>query len=111
MQTIIVIKNSNPTGEALRERFFKQDLENGIFGCYSTFELRDDVEELPDQSITVDDYEEIATCARAKVGDQVVIMRYYWDGDGYLEFEFADGTKICNHDCKKDYGWERLNKK
>jgi hypothetical protein len=38
-------------------------------------------------------------------------MKYYWDGDGQLEFHFPDGSILMNTDCKKDYRWEYYEQK
>ena len=45
----------NLIGEILRDKFFKQDKENGKFGCYSTFELRENVVELLGKGILITD--------------------------------------------------------
>lgn len=93
-------------GEALRNEFFNQD--TGNFGCYSTFELRDGIEELPQELFDHDwgDYKIKINVFRKIIDRKKVIMKYWWDGDGTLEFHFEDGSYLYNGDCKKDYVWE-----
>jgi hypothetical protein len=102
-------KNSNLVGEALRDAFFNQ--EKG-FGCYSTFELLPDVEKLPNEPVLdnededeLDIFEFEYVVAKKIIEGQEVIMKYYWEGDGTLEFHF-NGGMLYNTDCKKDYTWE-----
>ena len=99
--------NPNLIGEILREKFFHQNREKGLLGCYSTFELNPNVIKLPDE-INFDYGDEngvkVAVC---QLDD--IIMKYFWDGDGNLTFYFPDGTIINNDDCKKDYNWEKYN--
>jgi len=91
----------NALGEILRCIFFSQ--KKG-FGCYETFELNPDVKPLPNEVDHLEENKDITyTCAEWNG----IKMRYYWDGDGYLEFELdEDGRAIYNDDCKKDHGWE-----
>lgn len=107
--------NPDITGELLRDRFFAQNRTgpNFSFGCYSTFKLRDDVENLPprpvpeisfdanDELILQDDVNQLFTCAKK----DDITMLYYWDGDGFLSFLFPDGRYLINSDCKKSYNW------
>lgn len=98
---IIEIKpqdHPNELGEILRKKFFKKEL-----GCYSCFSLREDVIEYPNY---IDADGNSWTCAKLRVtGNEVVEMRYFWDGDGTLAFLFQDGRHIENIDCKKTHGW------
>lgn len=96
----------NLIGEILRDKFFKQDKENGNLGCYSTFELREDVTELPGE-INLD-YKyvngegAIVTCAQL----DDITMKYFWDRDGNLSFYFSNDRILNNSDTKKNYGWK-----
>lgn len=94
-------------GEFLRDQFFVQ-WENGKrkgTGCYSTFELQPDVTVLPKEPVD-DDPDMYYDVALKNVQGEQIKMRYYWDGDGLLQFIFEDGVVLENDDCKKDYGWE-----
>ena len=92
---------ANSVGEFLRSQFWDQSGDK--YGCYSTFTYRDGVEALP---LEVDgegtDWEIKWQCARWNG----VECRWYWDGDGVLQFIFPDGSVLENSDCKKDYTWE-----
>jgi hypothetical protein len=111
-------KNPNIIGELLRDTFFKEEYETcgnqkyRKVGCYSIFELAEDVVELPEEPID-EEYPEDGNYRVAKkiVDGQEIIMKYYWDGDGQLEFHFPDGSILANDDCKKDYTWEYFNGK
>lgn len=106
-QVLSLTKDPNIIGEILRDKFFKQNRQKGCFGCYSTFELRENVIKLPDFVEVDKDFSDITTTwTRAKLDD--VEMRYYWDGDGVLEFHLSDGGLVFNDDCKKDYRWEMI---
>jgi hypothetical protein len=103
-------------GEFLRDSFFDQSKGKG---CYETFDLKEDVENLPDESIDTSDWdsnwidnniEYVYRCAKKVIDDKVVIMKYYWDGDGVLEFHFEDGSILENNDCKCSYDWEYIEK-
>ena len=104
-QSILYLtKDPNLVGEILRDRFFKQNRELGIFGCYTTFNLRDDVVKLEDEVNLEYGYENEGvkvTCA--KLDD--IVMKYFWCGDGTLTFHFPNGEILENDDCKKDHGW------
>lgn len=66
-------------------------------GCYSTFDVRPDREEI-----------ELIRWFKHPNG---IEMGWHWDGDGCLAFfvpELADEDytgAVTNGDCKKDYGW------
>lgn len=95
----------NFAGEYLRGQFFNQ--RTILRGCYSTFELWNDVETLPNQPID-DDYEELGiqwNVFRKFIGGEWVVMKYYWDGDGVLRFEIPSGLVLENGDCKHDDEW------
>ena len=115
--------NPNLVGEYLRHLFFKQDRvgPNYTFGCYSTFDLRENVVERPKQPVPEwghsDDPDKLITfadetceyhftCAELESIDGTIKMLYYWDGDGFLSFILPDGSYLYNDDCKKDYGWK-----
>lgn len=91
-------------GECLRALFFDQTKG---FGCYSSFELKPYVTTLPNEPVEDDPVEFHYTVA--KVHD--IKMRYFWDGDGYLEFILPNGKVIFNSDCKCDHGWKISNMK
>lgn len=97
----------NALGEILRAIFFDQSKG---FGCYGSFDLNEGIETLePITTKEDEDTDSITyTCARWNG----IVMRYYWDGDGYLEFNLnlGDDGKIFNDDCKKDYGWKYVSK-
>ena len=95
----------NIVGELLRGRFFDQS--KGDVGCYTTFKLNSDVEELPKRIEEIDDLygnpeNEIWECARWN-GIQ---MEYHWEHDGILIFTFPNGDILLNEDCKKTTRWE-----
>jgi len=81
----------NAVGELLRSIFFNQS--KGL-GCYENFELNPWAKSLLNE--TEDDI--VYTCAEWNG----IKMRYFWDGDGYLEFVLDNEEKtIYNDDCKK----------
>ena len=104
----------NSIGEYLRDQFFNQD--NGELGCYSTFDIRNDVFQLPDEREDINDseidefeFQEVYKCFEKNVDGNHVVMRYCWDeGDGTLEFVFDNGDGLINTDCKKIHDWEYL---
>ena len=104
-ETILDLTNDpNLIGEILRDKFFKQDKENGKFGCYSTFELRENVVELLGKRDFDYGFENIGvtvTCAQL----EDVVMTYFSDGDLNLEFYFPDGKILSNDDAKKSENW------
>jgi hypothetical protein len=83
--------------------FFNQS--TGLYGCYSTFELNDDVEEMPPEPVG-GEWNDGLSWTRARL--DAIEMRWYWDGDGVLEFRLPDGSWLSNTDCKKDYIWEYM---
>jgi hypothetical protein len=102
----------NLLGEALRDEFFVQEEKQTKFGkyrqlgCYDTFEIKDDVTPLPDELLDNDYPEDGYYHVFSKlIENQEVIMKYFWDGDGELEF-FFEGGFIWNDDCKKTHGWQ-----
>lgn len=104
--------NPSAMGEALREEFFDQDIENGVVGCYSTFDLRNDVRELPPLPVDDGEYEWDVSWTRADkdINGSNVTMQYYWDGDGILQFILPGGGILENTDCKKLGRWEYYEK-
>jgi hypothetical protein len=109
--------NPDLLGETLRDEFFKQELKHTRYGdyrqlgCYDTFELKDDVTPLPDELLD-EEYPEDGSyhVFKKMVDGQEIIMKYFWDGDGELEFFFKGGM-ISNDDCKKTYGWTFYDEK
>jgi len=107
-------RNAWLLGECLRDLFFDQD--GGHTGCYSTFTLRKNIIELPSEKEEFYPYkepDEVDTIVwhRAKLVDagMVILMRYYWDGDGTLEFDVRTPEEhfvLENTDCKKVYMWK-----
>src|SRR5688572_18211850 len=81
----------------------------GRRGCYSSFEYLPEVQELPDEIETWKstwggaEYEEKITWHSAKWNE--IVCRWYWDGDGYVEFIFPDGSVLHNGDIKNDDDW------
>ncbi len=88
--------NAKIIGETMRSYFF--GTEKG-YGCYSNFEYAIDDKEVIEKDENENSVHNI-TCSKTGVK-----CRWYWDGDGYLEFIFPDGTIVSNNDCKKDYKW------
>lgn len=106
--------NPDQVGEILRKRFFAKE-----YGCYDCFDWAKDVEELPDEFVEDDfdveeQYRQLYKCGRVKIAQplemrfEVIKCRWYWDGDGELQFIFSDGSMLRNDDCKKDYNWQYL---
>lgn len=93
---------ANAVGEFLRSQFWDQSGDRG-YGCYSNFDYQDGVEVLPLEENKDGWGGQIEwKCARWNG----VKCRWYWDGDGLLQFIFPDGAVLENSDCKKDYTWE-----
>ena len=95
----------NAVGELLRAQFFGVSSEEGL-GCYTHFEWAKDVKPLPNEVVDEDD-EFPMSWKRGMLDD--IECRWYWDGDGTLEFLFSDGSVLYNTDCKKDYRWEYIS--
>ena len=91
--------NPNAVGELLRDSFWNQSDDR--IGCYSSFDYNEDVESLPNERKTDDQY----TLWSVAIWNNI-ICRWYWDGDGTIEFTFSDGSILINTDCKKNYTWE-----
>lgn len=89
------ISNPDALGELLRNIFFDQS--KGKFECYSAFDLNHGVRPLRDEVIEGCVYR----CAQWKG----IKMRYYWDGNGYMEFNL-ESSILCNTDCKRSHGWD-----
>ena len=91
----------NALGEVLRSLFWPTS-----YGCYSNFVYGPEVVELePESEIDTGDYDPIQWNRAVYKG---ILCRWYWDGDGILEFHLPTGRKIVNYDCKKSYRWEEL---
>lgn len=109
--TLEVDPENNPmaVGELLRDLFFNQDRNEGIMGCYDTFDVREGVEELPktpvDEEAEDNEWKVWWHNFQKKFNDQTIKMSWFWDGDGELCFIFEDGSALVNSDCKKDYCW------
>lgn len=137
--TIAVTPEESPdaVGELLRSVFFDEKMVGSRFGgnlretgCYTTFDWRKDVEELPPLVVRGEMGGKAPSHAlkwtRGKkkfctgqslsrlnpkedsVLYEEVECRWFWDGDGTLVFLFPDGSCLVNEDCKKDHGWEYL---
>lgn len=122
------VNNANAVGEFLRAWAFTSS-----FGCYSCFDLIDGFEDVKDNKlyrnealslfapinsvymdqnewqIDTEDLEyqlevqERMSCYYHK--EKKVLVAWFWDGDGELYFN-ADGVRVYNNDCKKDYRWQ-----
>jgi len=110
-QLIKTERSLNLIGEFLRGLFFDQS--EGEYGCYSTFKVNEGVVEYPDIPV-LDNLPLVMKRYKLSHGNEnglfnvtnSIEMRYYWDGDGYLEFRLPDSAIISNNDCKKDYNWK-----
>ncbi len=105
--------NPNELGEMLRKEFFAEQYETfdgekyRKLGCYSTFDVAEGVALLPDEPIDKEYPEDGNYHVFISIIDgETIIMKYYWDGDGTLEFHFSNGSCLVNDDCKKDYVWK-----
>lgn len=85
------------------------------YGCYSTFDLRDEFKEVEDEIATnllsfKDEWwgegEEMSPVSYTN-GD--IVVSWLWDGDGTLYFRY-DGNEIINTDCKKAYEWDFVSR-
>ncbi len=110
--------------------FFRDHLFVGRFGCYDTFEVRDDAKEIDAETISqfflsqMGHYESESdfwwelnylnpSGYKFLTGDVIVEAFWWWDGDGQLYFRMSDRITgalknfrtIGNTDCKKQYGW------
>lgn len=115
-------------GEILRDLVFKQD--DGLFGCYSTFETRKGFEYISRKDHTVlklyrylleydpkyDDEPEFWGWMDEFLADinvvsnGTIICMWHWDGDGTLLFYLKDyNIGFLNTDCKKDYRWKEFS--
>ena len=102
----ITVKDPNAMGELLRAMFFRDhDGENHV-GGYTTMDWADKVRPL--ERILVDPEDEEFPMYWTRGELEGIECRWYWDGDGTLEFEFPDGGILSNTDCKKDYRWDYL---
>lgn len=131
------ILDSSVFGELLRQEIFieqKKDPKNH-YGCYTTFEVRDDFKPVPSKNGTVmsvlifnaihgctpneflydiENNPDTYKCKRDIENTKIYTngteyVGWYWDGDGTLAV--SDGDKIAvNDDCKKDYEWKWFSK-
>lgn len=126
---MVVRASDDVLGELLRDVIFTGE----GYGCYSTFDVRDDAREWSeaerrefwaaiynrDIAYEADELPQLIEEATAMgkgytwpLGDLAVECCWYWDGDGTLCFRVLDGEDvlrfISNDDCKKDYGWGPL---
>lgn len=109
MTNLVIPQDSHPNaiGEYLRDIFFDQS--SGGYGAYTTFDVREGVTNLPSEPVMYfDGTEEIQDEDHAWTVYEYdgIRMRYYWDGDGTLEFHLPDGRILFNDDCKKSHNWE-----
>lgn len=116
----------NVLGETLREALFKPAPDGEwSYGCYTTFEVRDDAEQI-DSAIAQDFFAPTDPEERDWwMGDLPTDWFYgyrwqsdgftfegfwYWDGDGTLAFRIYEGDELIrtliNTDCKKAHYWE-----
>lgn len=124
-------KDPNKFGEALRDYCFIGNCMQT--GCYSTFDLIKGFEEVKSGYIYEEVFQEIApefkdslkvyiyelkeeecymeyydgeNIIRTKFEEPfIIILAYYWDGDGTLYFRW-NNRSVINFDCKKDYVWK-----
>jgi hypothetical protein len=104
-------------GEALRSLTFT----GKGFGCYSTFDLREDAAPLGGEwAKQIMQYEDGwwgTTRSEDFSGysfrhEGIMVECYWmWDGDGHLMYRLSDKghrflRAVENTDCKKDYGWK-----
>lgn len=123
---MVVHAEPNTVGERLREETFAGE----GYGCYSTFELRDDARIwtadeqrrfwLDVDRIAREDPEELELMVEAGQGctfsleGLTVEAGWWWEGDGTLCFRITDQDgqvlrRIINTDCKKSYDWQELD--
>lgn len=115
--------SADNAGELLREMFYDPKLG---YGCYMNFEVRPEVEKLPNTPIPWFDF---SVCCEGNdkpdlITDRVdpecgevyqtyqlndIKMMYHWDGDGELIFILPSGKVLANNDCKKDRYWKWFN--
>ena len=123
----VAFDHPDALGEILRAWAFP----GNEYGCYSTFEVREDLmpvragrrefeflwgRPFDDEKNDINgwcsiDAEEIERVRWFKHPSGIE-MGWHWDGDGTLAFfipelidEYHNGC-VVNSDCKKDYGWE-----
>lgn len=98
-------KHPNHCGELLRGLFFAETV-----GGYTCCEWDKNVKPLPKEKVEFDD-DLVYTCGQLTIDNHLVKCRWYWDGDGTLQFFFEDGSVLQNTDCKKDYVWKWFSAK
>lgn len=136
--SILFNADANAVGEILRALTFPKHntdaeaLDAYAFGCYSTFEYREDAVRLEGEErlelIGLDfgpwDFEDDgdrreyeselahiernATTIRFFEGGVQIDCYWYWDGDGILLYRVRRGASeriVSNGDCKKNYRW------
>lgn len=94
----------NEVGEFLRAVFFKDHGKNDLYGGYSTLDWAETVTPLESCPVEGDDWDPPCKWTRGEMGG--IECRWYWDGDGVLEFVFPNRGVLSNSDCKKSYRWE-----
>lgn len=100
-QKLAVRKRSvDHVGELLRAEFFKP----------STWSFEDDVssstqnvEKDSEDGNGIEDF--TMFIGRKEIEGERITCTWYWDEDYFLEFEFEDGSSLCNTDAKKEHGW------
>jgi hypothetical protein len=104
----ISTNDPNALGEYYRDQFFVQYKDGEYIGkgCYAVFDLHPNCETIPDELVD-EEWDDLKwTVVAREINGERVVMKYYWDGDGILDFHFPDGSFLHNSDCKKDYVWE-----
>lgn len=117
------LRDPNLFGEIMRDAVFIQDREKWLYGCYSTFELKDGFEEITSGeqyeialkkilknnfSYGYDEEDEKELQEKLKVyynKERGILAAWYWDGDGTL-LVAINGKFAINDDCKKSYRWK-----
>ena len=96
--------NPNEFGEAIRDYAFKPDRFGGNYGCYSTFDLRDDFIRKPCPPEVVKLLCGVDENNCFYYVNEHVSIAWFWDGDGSLYVQ-EGSKKAINHDCKKNDEW------
>lgn len=127
LQELVARTSPDVLGELLRDLTFVGE----GFGCYSTFDVRDDAREWSEEDRRtfwrwcnradrhfepgeldeiIEDATKMGSGYSWMLGELVIDCCWYWDGDGTLCFRVlneAEGVVrlVVNDDCKKDYRW------
>ena len=112
----VIDSDPNVLGEHLREETFVGE----GYGCYSTFDVRPDAEDLGHEAaMKFFDVDPSADWPldvqfegrRFRYQGLIIDCFWYWDGDGTLAFRITHPLLgllrvIENNDCKKAYYWD-----